>query len=277
MTGSAARPRYRPPFGIPDRAKAGREATIASLLLHILLFALILASPLWISRQIDAVQQRGPQGDGRAGGGGGGNRGTGGPERIRFMAFPTARAEDMKTFPPLLPLPDQPVPEPVKPPEPEPVPTAATVDTAAGAAKAPDVASVEKGAGGGAGRDGTIGSGPGSGGGTGSGTGPGSGSGTGPGTGAGNGDDEVFPPTVIALTILPIPVPSKVRPYKLVAYFEVDTAGNARLLSYNPPGDGGYNRRVKEMLSEIRFRPAVRRNGRPVVDTAVVTAEAPRS
>jgi hypothetical protein len=82
---------------------------------------------------------------------------------------------------------------------------------------------------------------------------------------------------VVALPILPLPVPNKVRPYKMTAYFEVDTLGNAKLLAFNPSNDGGYNRRVRDMLSEIRFRPAVRGNGRPVLDTAIVTAEAPRS
>ena len=99
------------------------------------------------------------------------------------------------------------------------------------------------------------------------------GSGNGPGTGGGNA--EIFPPTVVALTILPIPVPSKVRPYTLVAYFDVDTLGNATLLSFNPSKDGGYNRRIREMLSEIRFRPAVRGDGRPVRDTAQISAIAP--
>jgi hypothetical protein len=107
--------------------------------------------------------------------------------------------------------------------------------------------------------------------------GTGRGSGTGSGTGAGNDDSDVFPPAVVALPILPLPVPSKVRPYKMVAYFEVDTTGTARLLAFNPSNDGGYNKRVREMLLEIRFRPAVRRDGRPVLDTAIVTAEAPRS
>ena len=80
---------------------------------------------------------------------------------------------------------------------------------------------------------------------------------------------------MIALTILPIPVPSKVRPYTLIAYFDVDTLGNATLLSFNPSKDGGYNRRIKEMLGEIRFRPAVRPDGRPVRDTAQISAIAP--
>jgi hypothetical protein len=77
------------------------------------------------------------------------------------------------------------------------------------------------------------------------------------------------------LPILPIPVPGKVRPYTLVAYFDVDTLGNATLLSFNPSKDGGYNKRVREMLSEIRFRPAVRPDGRPVRDTAQISAIAP--
>ena len=63
----------------------------------------------------------------------------------------------------------------------------------------------------------------------------------------------------------------------MTAYFEVDTLGNATLIAFNPSNDGGYNKRIREMLGEIRFRPATRFNGRPVVDTAVVTAEASRS
>ena len=111
----------------------------------------------------------------------------------------------------------------------------------------------------------------------GSGVGTGRGSGSGSGTGAGDDDSDIYPPAVVALPILPLPVPGKVRPYKLVAYFEVDTLGHSKLLSFNPSNDGGYNKRVREMLSEIRFRPAVRGNGRPVLDTAIVTADAPRS
>ena len=53
----------------------------------------------------------------------------------------------------------------------------------------------------------------------------------------------------------------------------------SRFPSAEAPGsnDGGYNKRIREMLSEIRFRPATRPDGRPVLDTAIVTAEAPRS
>jgi hypothetical protein len=273
---------YRPPIGIPERDAHRREATILSVLLHAILIVLVVAPPLWLSQQINATQQRGPRGDGRAGGGGGGNRGTGGDwtrETLRYFSIPQF---ELPTVPPPEPVP-VPKPEEVKPPEPPPpvpkeeAPPPPPADTMAKAGAATEVASVETGKGGGSGKDGTAGSGPGSGGGTGSGVGTGRGSGAGPGTGNGNDDSEIFPPTVIALPILPLPVPGKVRPYKLVAYFEVDTLGNSRLLSYNPSNDGGYNRRIREMLGEIRFRPAVRGNGRPVLDTAIVTAEAPRS
>jgi hypothetical protein len=275
----ARRRSYRPPAGIPARDDHRREATLASLALHVLLIVLAVAPPLWLSKQINATQQQGPRGDGRVGGGGGGSGGTGGDwtrESLRFFAVPEASPAAPVTPPPA----PKPQPEVVKPPEPpkpvpkEEAPTPAATDTATAST---DVASVEAGKGGGAGKDGTAGSGPGSGGGVGSGVGTGRGSGTGPGTGAGNDDSMVHPPTVVALPILPLPVPNKVRPYKLVAYFEVDTMGNAKLLAFNPSNDGGYNRRIREMLSEIRFRPAVRGNGRPVLDTAIVTAEAPRS
>ena len=85
----------------------------------------------------------------------------------------------------------------------------------------------------------------------------------------------MYPPTVTALPILPLPVPGKVRPYTMVALFDVDTLGNATLLSFSPSKDGSYNKRIREMLSEIRFRPAVRGDGRPVRDTAQITAQAP--
>jgi hypothetical protein len=60
----------------------------------------------------------------------------------------------------------------------------------------------------------------------------------------------------------------------MVAQFEVDSLGNARLLGFNESRDSGYNKRIRQMLAEIRFRPAVTMDGRPVKAIAVVTAEA---
>ena len=51
--------------------------------------------------------------------------------------------------------------------------------------------------------------------------------------------------------------------------------GKARLLRWNESKDGDYNRKIKAMLEDFRFRPAVRPDGTPVRDTAVVTGEVP--
>jgi protein TonB len=109
------------------------------------------------------------------------------------------------------------------------------------------------------------GAGPGSGGGIGSGVGPGRGSGIGPGTGGGTG--ERHPPAPTQLFLPPLPAPQRIKPYHLIAWFDVDERGNARLLSFNPSRDAGYNRRLREVLLTLRFRPAVGEDGTPVRDT----------
>ena len=267
---------YRPPIGIPGHPEPRAEATVASFLLHALIVLLILAPTIFVSSQLLNVENRGAGGLGPRGGGGGGTSGTGGSngltyvhEGLRYLRLEKQPPADKKKDEVKPPKPkEQEKPKPPEPPKPEPeTKAAAPVDsTRAKEAGATD------GTGGGTGKDGSAGSGPGSGGGVGSGVGTGRGSGSGPGTGGGT--DETYPPTVISMPILPLPIPGKVRPYKMVAYFEVDTTGNARLLSFNPSKDAGYNKRVREMLLEIRFRPAVRMNGVAVKDTAVVTAEA---
>jgi len=270
MLPSAQKPRrpLRPLHGIPEPDKRGPTGVIVSSLLHALIILSLVLPPL-IARQLTAPENQGAGGAGPAGGGGGGTRGSGGelrPERVRFLHFSAPPA----AAPPPPAVTTQPVITPPPPPEPKPeAPLAAPAAEQASAA--PTVAT--PGTGGGTGNDGSGGSGPGSGGGVGSGVGTGRGSGTGPGTGGGG--NEIFPPTVTNLAILPIPVPSRVRPYKLVAQFEVDERGNARLLAFNPSRDSGYNRKIREMLSEVRFRPATRADGTAVKDTAYITAEAP--
>jgi hypothetical protein len=73
----------------------------------------------------------------------------------------------------------------------------------------------------------------------------------------------------------PLEAPSKVRPYRLVAYFDVDERGNTKLLGFNETNDSKFNRRVREVLGEVRFRPAVRGDGRPVRDTGRFEIEYP--
>lgn len=267
---------YRPPIGIPGHREPRKEATVAALALHLLLILLVLLPTILVSNQLLDYVQQGAGGPGPAGGGGGGNQSFPGrikytPEKVDFLKLETQKSvpKEEVVKPKVETI--KPPPELTPPPQPDPPPVA-KADSAASAAARVDSTSKEVGAGRGTGNDGTSGTGPGRGGGEGSGVGTGRGSGTGPGTGGGDGT--IYPPTVVALPILPLPIPAKVRPYRLVAQFEVDSLGNATLLAWNESKDRGYNRRVKEMLQEIRFRPAVTMNGRPVKAIAVVTAEA---
>ncbi|HEX2722012.1 MAG TPA: hypothetical protein VHM24_03785, partial [Gemmatimonadaceae bacterium] len=117
----------------------------------------------------------------------------------------------------------------------------------------------------GAGNAGTSGAGPGSGGGIGSGAGTGIGSANGPGTGGGPATN--FPPTPTQFFLPPLPAPPSLRGYHLIAYFDVDEKGNAKLLGFNPSRDGGYNRKLRDVLLALKFRPGVRPDGTPVRDT----------
>lgn len=266
---------YRPPIGIPVPGEPRARAAVVSVALHALLFLAVVAPTLFISsRLVDATQQ-GAGGPGPVGGGGGGNRGDGRRERLPYVQErldylqvqppePVPKTKEEIPTPKIEPPKPAPPPPPVEEtPAPVPPPVTATADSSGGAGTGTST---------GTGSDGSAGDGPGRGGGVGSGVGTGRGSGSGPGRGGGEGD--IYPPTVVALPILPLPIPSKVRPYKMVARFEVDEQGNATLLDFNPSRDSGYNKRIREMLAEIRFRPAVGMDGRPVRAIAVVTAEA---
>ncbi len=267
---------YRPPIGIPTPGEPRAQATAASVVVHVLLALLILAPTLFYSSRLSLLPiSKGAGGPGPSGGGGGGNAGRGypsvhfTPERLQYVQVaPPAPKEKPKPEPPKPKPEEKKVVEPLKPTPPVPAP----VEDPKPATSLAPAGLDPNGDGVGTGRDGSAGNGPGRGGGVGSGVGTGRGSGNGPGTGGGT--DAIYPPTVVSLPILPLPVPSKVRPYKMVAEFEVDSVGNARLVKFNPSRDAGYNRRIREMLAEIRFRPAVRMDGTPVAAIAVVTAEA---
>lgn len=120
----------------------------------------------------------------------------------------------------------------------------------------------------GTGTQGTTGSGPGTGGGVGAGIGPGRGSGVGPGTGGGPGKD--YPPTLRDLFIPPLPAPSSLRGFHLIAWFDVDEKGNSKLLSFNQSPDRSYNRQLGDVLKSLRFRPGVKADGTPMRDTVDV-------
>jgi periplasmic protein TonB len=65
----------------------------------------------------------------------------------------------------------------------------------------------------------------------------------------------------------PLPAPSSIRGYHLIAYFDVDERGNAKLLGFNPSRDNGYNKKLRDVLSALKFRPGVKADGTPVRDT----------
>ena len=115
---------------------------------------------------------------------------------------------------------------------------------------------------------GFAGAGPGSGGGVGSGIGTGKGSSVGPGTGGGPGT--VYPPAPTELFLPPIPVPSKARG-TIVVIFDVDSTGKVLDLQFPPTRDGSYNRKLRDALAAIRFRPAVNASGVPVRAKAEIT------
>ena len=278
---------YRPPIGIPERESRRRlQGLLGSIALH-LLVALVFIIPVVIGEVTAVREHRNGGGPGPAGGGGGGTNGTGGQliqERLLYTPLtpaPTANPtplpqlqppEPPKPVPPEEEVPPQPVPPPPPPPQETAPPTAtATVPpnaAASGASAAPTL-----GEGGGSGRDGTAGNGPGSGGGVGSGIGTGRGSGVGPGTGGG--PDSIYPPTLVTLALPPLQPPSNVRPYKLVALFDVDEKGNTKLVEFNETRDRKFNSKVREVLAEVRFRPAVRGDGTPVRHTGRFEIEYP--
>jgi len=95
--------------------------------------------------------------------------------------------------------------------------------------------------------------------------GPGTGSAAGPGTGGGPAGS--YPPTPTQFFLPPLPAPAGLKGYHLTAWFDVDEKGNATLLGFNPSRDGGYNRKLRDVLLSLRFRPGVRADGTPVRDT----------
>jgi protein TonB len=118
------------------------------------------------------------------------------------------------------------------------------------------------GSGGGTGSDGTRGNGPGSGGGVGSGIGTGRGSGIGPGTGGGPGDH--YPPDLIEMPIMPLPVPGKIKGDSIIAIFDVDEKGKIIKFEFTPTRDGDYNRKLRDLFQTFKFRPGTTLDGVPM-------------
>ncbi len=255
------RPRYRPPIGIPLAKQRRGGSMVLAVLLHVLAILLLIVD---LSRPDSILETLGAGGPGPAGGGGGGNRGTGGAkERIEFVnvAPPAPRPQPPPVvrpanIPPITPPP--PPPKPVE--EPKQTPPVPTTDNAT-ATDAAQASSVVAGTGGGTGNDGSAGNGPGSGGGVGTGVGTGRGSGVGPGTGGGTGT--IYPPTPTELFLAP-PPPNRLRGTEIVVIFDIDSTGKVLDLSFEPTKDNSYNRKLREKLKDLKFRPASGLTGNPI-------------
>ncbi len=253
-----------PATGLPAAREDRRGWGVLSALVHVLVIALLIVP---IATHTGDVTERpqGAGGVGPAGGGGGGHRGTGGiQERVTYVRVTPVPAATPPVAPPVI------VPPPVvqvKPVIPPPVPKAAVPmalvkpESTAEAPKS-EVTAPVPGAGGGTGADGTNGNGPGRGGGVGSGIGTGRGSGVGPGTGGGV--QANYPPSPTELFIPPLPIPDKVRGFHLVAEYDVDETGKVVDHTFTPTRDGGYNRRLEEVLKSFKFRPGTKPDGTPI-------------
>ena len=68
------------------------------------------------------------------------------------------------------------------------------------------------------------------------------------------------------LALIPSLISKQSPPLKgtIVVVFDVDSTGKVLDLQFNPTKDGSYNRKLREALIAIRFRPAVNAQGVPV-------------
>ena len=264
--GEGGRRRRLPATGLPTAREDRRPGGVLAFLFHLLL-VLLLIGPVANHEGVVIERAQGAGGAGPAGGGGGGRAGTGGVrEHVSYVpiARPQASAVPALVVPPVVTPPPQPVippPQAVTPPAVPEVKPELKPDVKPDAAKV-EAAAPTAGTGGGTGRDGTAGTGPGSGGGVGSGVGPGRGSGVGPGTGGGN--QANYPPSPTELFIPPLPMPSKVRGFHLIAEYDVDETGKVVDFTFTPTRDGGYNRRLEEVLKSFKFRPGTKPDGTPI-------------
>lgn len=255
---------------MPVKREGRGRSSIVSVLLHVLLI-LWIAIPVVTHTGKVIEENLGAGGASAPGGGGGGHHGTGGvQEQVRYVAVaPKPAPTPAVLVPPIVNPVVVPPPE-VKPPEPKlAVPEPLKPDVKLEAPKAAEITAPNVGIGGGAGRDGSNGGGPGTGGGFGSGNGPGRGSGNGPGTGGGT--KQNFPPATKELFLPPLPVPDKVKGFHLVAEFDVDSTGKVLNYTFTPTRDGGYNKRLEEVLKGTKFNPGTTPDGKPIRMKAQIT------
>jgi protein TonB len=254
--GAAPPPAERTPFLLPTEMPLpkGENRTVGltlSVLIHALIVLLFLL-PMLLTPAGRSLLVQGAGGKGPRGGGGGGS---GPSEGLRFMRVaPEPAPQPQQTTAPVIAPPV--ITPPVTPPVVQPPVKAPEEPTPANVTASPDAV----GPGGGSGS--TTGAGPGTGGGIGSGAGTGTGSSAGSGTGGGN--DAYYPPQPISTPMPPMPVPPKLKGMTISADFDVDSTGRVLRWDFKETPDGGYNRKLKKLFSDLRFHPGTRPDGRPV-------------
>jgi hypothetical protein len=66
------------------------------------------------------------------------------------------------------------------------------------------------------------------------------------------------------MVLPPSPVPKSIKGMRIVAEFDVDSTGRVVKWDFQETPDGGYNRKLRGLFSNLRFRPGVRPDGSPV-------------
>jgi hypothetical protein len=86
----------------------------------------------------------------------------------------------------------------------------------------------------------------------------------------------VRPPVVLSPAMLPLPIPSRLRPFAATIRLVIDTSGHAIRDSTIVCGvrDPGYAAQIAHTMGGYSFRPA-ERLGRPLVWPTIIRAEAP--
>jgi hypothetical protein len=72
-----------------------------------------------------------------------------------------------------------------------------------------------------------------------------------------------------------MPIPERLREFCIIAEFDVDENGNVLGFTVTDTKDGAYNRRLRGVLRDFRFRPGANQDGAPVRMKAQVRYNCP--
>jgi len=227
-----------PTFRLPRTARSFQGSVAVSAAVHLAVIAVL----VWETSRPPASPPAGQPGA----------PGTGGGQRVDYLALPAYRAPA---------APDQ--TQPRRPP-PAPVLRAEIRDVGAVTSVADVVpvttlpGALSGAAGTGAGRGGSIGGAV--------------GTGTGSGAGPGGGEGAVFPPQAQYSILPPLPKPASVRGKRFRVHFWVSATGRVTKVDVSPEiPDADYRKRFVQLMYEYTFTPAMRPDGVAVAGEMVIT------